>query len=489
MWELIRSNKRKSWILFFLMGIVLVGLGYFIGAAIEPRDGWVIGIFGALALWTIMSIVSYFSGSSIIMALSGAKKVTHDIHPQLFNVVEEMKIAANLPAMPAVYIIPEEAPNAFATGRNPKNSAIAVTAGLLSRLNRDELQGVIAHEMSHIMNRDVLYMTFAGILLGSIVLISHVFLRGLFYSGGSSRRFRSSRSDRGGGNAQAIIMVVAILLAILGPIMARLLYFAISRKREFLADASAVRLSRYPEGLASALEKISGAHIELASANKVTAPMYIINPLRKRGAKLSALSSTHPPIQQRIKILRSMAHGVNFLNYNNAYSSIMGKSRGVIPPSSLKDKASIPIRKASVEDRAQTAKKQKRDLGDLVRAVNQYAFLTCICGMKFKIPPDFKKSSISCPRCKRENKVPIGEMTAMAAGLGAVIGDQPGKIGDQLKPEHKSQSSGPMTYKRKEGNSWETFHCRCGNVMQLSPAFSGTRMFCRKCGARIDIEN
>jgi heat shock protein HtpX len=282
-------------------------------------------------------------------------------------------------------------------------------------------------------------------------------------------------------------MVVAILLAILGPIMARLLYFAISRKREFLADASAVRLTRYPEGLASALEKISGTHMELASANKVTAPMYIINPLKKKGAQLSALSSTHPPIHKRIKILRSMAHGVNFLNYNHAYANVMGKSGGVMPASGLKDRSSIPMREPSVETTAQTAKKQKRDLGDLVRAVNQYAFLACVCGMKFKIPPDFKKSTISCPRCKRENKVPIGQMTAMAAGLGAVIGDKPGGIQDQLKSQSEAKPQEPMKYKRK-GKSWETFNCRCGNAMQLSPAFSGTRMFCRKCGARIDIE-
>ena len=160
-----------------------------------------------------------------------------------------------------------------------------------------------------------------------------------------------------------------------------------------------------------------------------------------------------------------------------------------MPASGLRDKSSIPIRQGTVDKGAkETAKSQKRDLGDLVRAVNQYAFLACVCGMKFKIPPDFKKQQISCPRCKRVNKVPLGEMTAMAAGLGAVIGDQPTDIKDQLIPKGKDQPQGPMKYKRK-GKSWETFECRCGNPMQLSPSFSGTRMFCRKCGTKIEVDS
>jgi len=272
MWELIRANRRKSIVLFGVMGISLMALGYVAGSAFFP-DGGIAGLFIALMIWTILSLVSYFRGSSILLAVSKAQEVTHDVHPRLFNVVEEMKIAANLPAMPKVYIIPDPAPNAFATGMKPEKSAVAITAGLLSKLNRDELQGVVAHEMAHILNRDVLFVTFDGILLGSIVLISQVFLRGMFYSSLSGRRYSGSSRD-GGGQAQLVMMVVAIVLAILVPIMARLLYFAISRKREYLADASAARLTRYPEGLASALEKIASSDLDLASANKVTAPMF-----------------------------------------------------------------------------------------------------------------------------------------------------------------------------------------------------------------------
>ena len=225
MWELIRANKRKSILLFIFMGAILILLGYVIGEVYLPGKGGYNGIFIALIIWVIWSMIGYFNGSSILLSLSRAKEVTHNIHPQLFNVVSEMKIAANLPAMPKIYIINEEAPNAFATGRKPEKSAIAVTAGLLNRLNRNELQGVIAHEMSHILNRDILYMTFAGVMLGTVVMISEIFLRGLWYSGGSAARYRSKRSNKNGGGA---MMIIAIALAILAPILTRLFYFAIS---------------------------------------------------------------------------------------------------------------------------------------------------------------------------------------------------------------------------------------------------------------------
>jgi heat shock protein HtpX len=280
MWELIQANKRKSVFLFITLGFILILLGYIIGSAYIPDGGGFIGVFFAMVIWGILSLISYFSGSKILLAVSGAKEVTKEVHPQLFNVVEEMKIASGLPKMPRVYIINDAAPNAFATGIKSEESAVAVTAGLLARLNRYELQGVIAHEVSHIVNRDVLFMTIAGIMLGSIVLISQVFLRSLWFTGGG--RYRS-KSSSGGGQAQLIFMIVAIAFAILGPIMAQLLYFAISRKREYLADASAVRFTRYPEGLAAALEKISNSTQDLRTANKVTAPMYIANPLKKKG--------------------------------------------------------------------------------------------------------------------------------------------------------------------------------------------------------------
>lgn len=402
MWELIQSNRRKSLILFISLGITLLLLGYFFGSAYHPDGGGFIGIFFALVIWGILSLISYFSGSKILLAVSGAKEVTKDVHPQLFNVVEEMKISAGLPAMPKIYIMNETAPNAFATGIKPENSAVAVTAGLLARLNRDELQGVIAHEVSHIVNRDVMFMTFAGIMLGSIVLISEVFLRSLWFGGG---RY-SSKSSKSSGQGQLIIMIVAIAFAILAPILAQLLYFAISRKREYLADASAVRYTRYPEGLASALEKISQNTIELKTANKVTAPMYIVNPLKPKEQKLSDLTSTHPPISERIRILRSMSGGANYIDYQNAFNEVKKHKVNLIPSSGLADQTSVGLKETvSSSVPLGLTKQVKRDTGDIIMKVNNYSFVDCECGLKIKIPPDFKKDTVICPRCGRTHSL------------------------------------------------------------------------------------
>jgi len=403
MWELIEANRRKSLILFISLGLTLLLLGYFFGSAYYPDGGGFIGIFFALIIWGILSLISYFSGSKILLAVSGAKEVTRDVHPQLFNVVEEMKISAGLPAMPKIYIINEIAPNAFATGIKPENSAVAVTAGLLARLNRDELQGVIAHEVSHIVNRDVLFMTFAGIMLGSIVLISEIFLRSLWFSGG--RRY-SSKSSKSSGQGQMIIMIVAIVFAILAPILARLFYFAISRKREYLADASAVRYTRYPEGLASALEKISDNSIELKTANKVTAPMYIVNPLKPKGQKLTDLTSTHPPISERVRILRSISGGANYIDYQNAFNKIKKGKETLIPSSGLSDQTSVGLKDAIIAPVTIGLDKQtRRDTGDIMMKVNQYSFINCSCGLKIKIPPDYNKKEFFCPRCGRKHSV------------------------------------------------------------------------------------
>ena len=403
MWELIAANKRKSIYIFIGMGLLLILIGFVFGSFYSPDNGGLIGIFLAIVLWGFLSIISYFAGSKILLAVSGAKEVTQEVHPQLYNVVEEMRIAANLPNQPKIYIISDAAPNAFATGIKPDNTAIAVTAGLLGSLNRDELQGVVAHEMSHILNRDVLLMTFAGMMLGAITLMSEVFTRSLWFGGGS--RYRSKSSDKG-GQAQIIIMIVAIALAILGPIMAQLMYFAISRRREYLADASAVRLTRYPDGLASALEKISGTHLDLKSANKVTAPMYIINPLKKKGMQISNLSSTHPPITERINILRSMTQGVNYTNYQAAFNQIKGRQSNIIPQSGLTDTTKMGLRSTELSQTSfETNKQVKREVGDLMMKLNNFLFITCTCGVKLKVPPDFKGSSITCPKCGRIHSV------------------------------------------------------------------------------------
>jgi len=406
MWELIRANKRNSIILMVIMAVVLLLLGYIIGLVAVGPQGGLFGVIIATAIYLILTLVSFSSGDQILLAASKAVPITHDVHPQLFNIVEEMKIAAALPAMPKIYIINDPAPNAFATGRNPQSASVAVTAGLLARLNRDELQGVVAHEISHILHRDILFVTLAGIMLGSIVLLSQVFLRGMFYGSRGSSRRRYSSGGKGGGQAQLVIFLIAIIAAILAPIMAQLLYFALSRRREYLADAGGARLTRYPEGLASALEKIANdPSPQLASANKVTAPMYIVNPFKKRGQmQLSNLTSTHPPISERIRILRSMS-GASFKDYSDSFTNVT-HTKTVIPPAAL-TKEQIALREAAKEtEKKERLEKQIHQVGDIMRKVNRFIFLTCICGLNLKIPPNYKRPTVECPRCHRTLNIP-----------------------------------------------------------------------------------
>ena len=298
----IAVNKRNSLLLIAAFLALITVFGYIIGYAWlgNPAEA-VFGLALALVVGTVSGLATYYGGDRMVLAASHAREVTHDEAPVLFNVVEEMTIAAGLP-MPKVYIIDDTAPNAFATGRDPEHASVAVTSGLLEKLNRDELQGVIAHEMSHVGNFDIRYAMLVGILVGTTVLISDFFLRGLWFGGGRRR-------EGGGGQAQLIMMAIAIVLAILAPIFARLLQLSISRQREYLADASAVQLTRNPKALADALQKISGDQEVLEVANRATAHLYIVNPIKKFEKRAKGIFSTHPPIEERIKILRSMETG------------------------------------------------------------------------------------------------------------------------------------------------------------------------------------
>jgi heat shock protein HtpX len=301
----IAVNRRNS--LFLIAGFLafVAVFGYVIGWAwIGDPVGALFGLGLAFVVGTISGIATYYGGARMVLAASRAREITHDDAPVLFNVVEEMAIAAGLP-MPKVYIIEDSAPNAFATGRDPEHASVAVTSGLLEKLDRDELQGVIAHEMSHVGNFDIRYAMLVGILVGTTVLISDFFLRGLWFGGGRG----GGRGGGGGGYIQLVMIVVAVLLAILAPLFARLLQLSISRQREYLADATAVQLTRNPKGLADALQKISGDREVLEAANRATAHLYIVNPVKGFEKRAKGLFSTHPPIEDRIEILRSMETG------------------------------------------------------------------------------------------------------------------------------------------------------------------------------------
>jgi heat shock protein HtpX len=401
MWEQIRSNQTRSTMLVIGMGVLLLLIGYILGLAFF--DNAIGGLIIAFIVWGIMSLIAYYQGDSILLGMAGARKISHDDHPRLYNIVEEMKIASGLEKVPDIYIINDPAPNAFAVGRSPDKAAVAITSGLLQKLNRDELQGVIGHEIAHIKNRDVLLMAISSVMLGTIVILAWYASRFMLFGGAGRSR---SSSSSGGGGAQIIVLVAAIVLMILAPIMAQLIYFAISRKREYMADASSALYTRYPEGLASALEKIAASTSQLKSANQATAPMYIMNPFRREGRAASNLTSTHPPISERIRILRSMA-GASLADYEQVYQKVHGAGKGVIPASALA--LSHPAGLRAAEAVAATEEPDKlekaRQTSDLMWRLGSYKTITCDCGTKLRIPPNFKEPAVRCPHCGRSNPV------------------------------------------------------------------------------------
>lgn len=291
-------NRRDSVLLFLGMGILFGLAGALIGGGLgmPPLGGVAIG----LAVAGIQGAVGWFAGDEIVLSMSGAREVGYAEFPQLFNVVEEMSIAAGIPA-PRIFVIEDSAPNAFATGKKPGKAYVAVTTGLLDKLNREELQGVIGHEIAHIRNGDVRFGILMAVLVGAIVLLCDMFWRSLRFGG--ARRSRSSK----GGSATAILFVLAVLFAILAPILAKIIQMAWSRQREYLADASSAELTRNPLGLASALRKIAHDPEPLEAANRAMQHLYIVNPVKPFEERAKLIFATHPPVEERVRRLESIA--------------------------------------------------------------------------------------------------------------------------------------------------------------------------------------
>jgi heat shock protein HtpX len=296
MYEQIASNKRRS----FLLIAFFIAIIFILAWAFERLTGMGEGglVFAAV-IAGVSAIAGYYASDKIALAVSHARPVTREEYPYLYNVVEGLTLAAGLPA-PRCYVIDDTAPNAFATGRDPQHSVICVTTGLLQKLNRLELEGVISHEMAHIKNYDIRLQTLAVVMVGIIALLGDWILRSVWW-GGRSRKIGNDKSGVG-----AIFLVVGLLLAAFGPLIAQLLRLAVSRRREFLADASGAMMTRYPAGLASALRKISADPEPLEAANKATAHMYIVSPLKNLKGSVNRLFSTHPPIEERIAALEKM---------------------------------------------------------------------------------------------------------------------------------------------------------------------------------------
>jgi heat shock protein HtpX len=303
-YQQIGQNRRRSILLVIIVAAILAVLGFVIGFAMTgTTSGAVVALVIALALATLLSVGTYYGGDGLVLATSGAREVTEQEAPQLINIVRELAIAANIP-MPRVHIINDTAPNAFATGRDPEHASIAVTVGLLQKLDREELQGVIAHELAHVRNLDIRFTLLVGVLVGSIALLADFFLRFTFWGGLSGGRGRDR--DSGSGGLQAIFLVLGLVLALLAPFFAALVQLAVSRQREYLADASSVELTRNPYGLERALAKIAMDKEPLEVANRATQHLYIVNPIKSLGERSSGLFSTHPPLVDRINRLRQL---------------------------------------------------------------------------------------------------------------------------------------------------------------------------------------
>jgi len=285
------KNTRLTWIYITGFLIFVIGVGYVFAQAMNNSVILVVAVIFS----TLMSFASYWWSDKIVLAMSGAKEVTHENAKEIYHIVENLCITAGLP-VPKIYVINDPSPNAFATGRDPEHAVIAVTTGLAEKLEKKELEGVIAHELSHIGNRDILLSTIIVVLVGFVALMADWFRRWAWFGGGDG--------DRDRGQLGLILFIAGIILSILAPLAAMLVQLAISRKREFLADADGALLTRYPEGLASALEKISADPTPMRHANRATAHLFIANPFK--GKKISNLFQTHPPIAERVKRLRGM---------------------------------------------------------------------------------------------------------------------------------------------------------------------------------------
>ena len=296
-YDRIASNRRRTFLLMTIFFIVVAGVATAIGIVLALPLGLAPVIFFFIAAFVVFS---YFGSDSVALSVAGAHLVSEEEEKDLYRLVQNLCIGSGLP-MPKVHVIEDGSMNAFATGRDPNHASIAVTRGIMNKLERREMEGVLAHELSHIGNRDTLVMGTVIVLIGLLALLADIGLR-MTWFGAGTRRSYNDKNSRGSG----IIVLIALVFIILSPIIARLIAMAVSRQREYLADASGALLTRYPEGLASALEKISGDTDPLDQATKATEPMYFVNPLTDHKSALNDLFSTHPPIEERIKLLRAM---------------------------------------------------------------------------------------------------------------------------------------------------------------------------------------
>jgi heat shock protein HtpX len=453
MWQAIRDNTRRSRWMIFLMALLLLGLGGLLGRVLGGPGGGLAGVIGAGVIWAVLMGITVWGGDELVLFSAGAREIGKEDMPRLWNVVEEMTIAAGLASTPRVYILDSYMQNAFATGRSGATARLVVTQGLVRRLSRDELQGVVAHEIGHIRNEDIRFMTTAVVMLGSVTLLADACRRTLWFGGG--------RRSRLGGAPQVYVLLMALLAvaAVLAPLFARLLYLACSRQREFLADATAARLTRYPEGLASALEKIAErVGVTNEESLRALAPMYVVNPLA--GAESSALFRTHPSTEERVRILRSMG-GAGWVDYERAWRQVRGRGH-CLEPALVDSEGSVALRPPSASG-TDDARERGREAMEVFERDLGFLPIRCECGLGIRVPDHFPRDTIRCPRCNAVHAVP-----------------QP-NAGGELSPDGEG-----LLYRRRSPG-WDAFRCGCGHVNQLSPGLRVESVRCKGCGRRIRI--
>ena len=384
----------------------------------DTFESGVVGVVLASIIWVTASLFAYFRGDNVLLALAGARKINSLDHRRLYNIVEELKIASGLETMPSLYIIDDPAMNAFAVGCHRDKAAAIVTSGLLTKLNRDELQGVIGHEIAHIVNRDVMLMSFCIMLLNTISVIVCAVGGGrittedlapqkenwkfmaVYAAVGTIFLFFAALGVNDYFKDAIAIYVSVFLIFVL--ISAHLIYYATSRRREYLADASSALYTRYPEGLATALEKIASSTDQVLAANTATVTIYIVNPFRRKGLPASDITSTHPPVSERIRILRAMSHA-SFADYDQAYRQVRGIDKGIIPTTAMSSAGIVPMRSAIPDDLNHI--QRARETTNALWNAQKYNIINCVCGTRLRLPPSFKLAEVKCPHCGRINPV------------------------------------------------------------------------------------
>ncbi len=387
MWELINKNKSKTFLFVFLMALCFGLMAYCLAETLK--------IYNVPPIWVYIVVYGYYFGTLIVasrdsknvfLKLSNARFALRAYYPKLFNIVQEMSIASGLSTMPDIYIIDEDSPNAFACGKDHKTASIVVTKGLLARLNRDELQAVVAHEISHIVNRDILYLMYTSCLLGCMVFISDFVIK-----------FLRSCSNRRSFNGGAIYIIPFVLISLVLVALSKIFYFCLSKKREYLADACAVQYTRNPMALANALKKIDEEQTYFVNTNPITSAMFIVSPLNNK-------EKTHPPIEKRIQILLRLS-SCNIAAYNNSYQKVLGKKSSIVSKKII-DKPSyskvIPIVATTLANQTVQDKiANHREAYDTMLKMENYIFIKCDCDTKLKVPKELKGQKIPCPHCKK----------------------------------------------------------------------------------------